>query len=192
MHGLVFTELEKFVTRMQGAEQWQRILDQAQLKHQVFVAVGTYPDADLLKLVQAASAVTKKPANQLLEGFGEFITPTLFSMYRTVILPTWRSLDLIENTEQVIHTVVRSRGGSPPVLSVKRTDATHLVVTYGSQRKLCALARGIIRGIAKHYGEYILITEPQCMLAGAKTCRLDLALGALATVKPVLPGSGKH
>jgi hypothetical protein len=192
MHGLVFTELEKFVTRMQGAEQWQRVLDQAQMKHQVFVAVGTYPDADLLKLVQAATVVTKKPASQLLEGFGEFITPTLFSMYRTVILAEWRSLDLIENTEQVIHTVVRSRGGSPPVLSTKRVDATHLTVSYGSQRKLCALARGIIRGIAKHYGEQILIAEPQCMLAGAKSCRLDLALGALPAVKTALPRSGKH
>lgn len=192
MHGLVFTEFERFVTRMQGAEQWQLILDQAELKHQVFVAVGTYPDADLLRLVQAAATVTKKPAAKLLEGFGEFITPTLFSMYRTVILPGWRSLDLIENTEQVIHTVVRSRGGSPPVLSTKRVDATHLVVSYGSQRKLCALARGIIRGIAKHYGEQILIAEPQCMLAGAKSCRLDLALAGAVAVKPASPRSGKR
>lgn len=183
MHGIIFAELEKFVTLAQGAEQWQRILAQAGLPDRVFMAVGTYPDADLMKLVQGASVVTQKPAAELLEGFGEFITPTLFSMYRAVIAPAWRTLDLVENTESVIHKVVRTRGGTPPVLAVQRIDATHLVVTYGSKRKLCALARGIILGIAKHYREAVAITEPACMLAGAKTCRLQVGLVAAAPVK---------
>lgn len=176
MHGLVFAELERFVTRVHGASQWQLVLAQAQMTSHVFVAVGTYPDADLMKLVQSACAVTRTPVTQLLEGFGEFITPTLFSMYRTVIAKEWRTLDLVENTERVIHTVVRSRGGTPPVLSTQRTDATHLLVTYGSQRKLCALARGIIRGIAKHYHEQVFITETSCMLTGAKNCKLEVSV----------------
>lgn len=183
MHGLVFAELERFVTRAHGAAKWQVVLAQAQMPAQVFVALGTYPDADLMKLVRSACAVTKTPATQLLEGFGEFITPTLFSMYRTVIAKEWRTLELVENTERVIHTVVRSRGGTPPVLSAQRTDATHLTVTYGSQRKLCALARGIIRGIARHYHEQVLITETACMLAGAKNCKLELSLTASHAVK---------
>jgi predicted hydrocarbon binding protein len=120
---------------------------------------------------------------QLLEGFGEFITPKLFSMYRTVISKEWRTLDLVENTESVIHTVVRSRGGTPPVLSVERKDATELVVSYGSKRKLCALARGIIRGIAKHYGERVTIAEPQCMHTGAKSCRLEVKLLPASALK---------
>jgi hypothetical protein len=185
MHGIIFAEFEKFVTQAQGAEQWQRVLAHADMTARVFMAVGTYPDADLMKLVQGASVVTQLPRGQLLEGFGEFITPTLFSMYRTVIARDWRTLDLVANTERVIHTVVRSRGGTPPVLSVHRPDATHLVVSYGSQRKLCALARGIIRGIAKHYRETVSITETACMLAGAKTCQLELSLVAANPVKSV-------
>jgi hypothetical protein len=178
MHGLVFAELERYLTRGHGAEHWQRIVGQAGIAPQVFVALGTYPDADLMKLVQGASAVTKTPVTQLLEGFGEFMTPKLFTMYRTVIAPEWRTLDLVQNTEQVIHTVVRSRGGTPPVLSAQRQDATHLVVTYASRRKLCALARGIIRGIAKHYGESVSILEPTCMLMAARACRLELTVGS--------------
>ena len=183
MHGLVFAELEKFVTRAHGASQWQAVLSQAGMSQQVFVALGTYPDTDLMKLVKAACTITRTPAAPLLEGFGEFITPKLFTMYRTAITSSWRTLDLIENTETVIHTVVRSRGGTPPVLSVTRQDATHLVVDYGSKRKLCALARGIMRGIATHYGESITISEPTCMLLGAKTCRLELSLAPAPAVK---------
>lgn len=185
MHGIIFAEFEKFFTLAQGAEQWQKLLAEAQLPDRVFMAVGTYPDADLMKLVQGASVETKRPVAELLEAFGEFTTPTLFSMYRTVIAPEWRTLDLVENTERVIHKVVRTRGGTPPVLNVQRQDATHLVVTYGSQRKLCALARGIIRGIAKHYREAVSITEPTCMLAGAKACRLKVGLVVAPTIKSV-------
>jgi hypothetical protein len=177
MHGLVFAELERYVTRGHGAEQWRRIVAEAGVTPRVFVALGTYPDAELMKLVQGASTVTKTPVTQLLEGFGEFMAPKLFTMYRTVIAPEWRTLDLVENTEQVIHTVVRSRGGTPPVLSAQRQDATHLVVTYASRRKLCALARGIIRGIAQHYREDISILEPTCMLRAGKVCRLELTRG---------------
>jgi hypothetical protein len=185
MHGIIFAELEKFVTQAQGADQWQEVLAHANLPARVYMAVGSYPDADLMKLVQGASVVTQRPAADLLEGFGEFITPTLFSMYRTVINPAWRTLDLVENTESVIHKVVRTRGGTPPVLAVQRQDATHLVVTYGSKRKLCALARGIILGIAKHYRETVSITQPSCMLDGAKTCRLEVALVVGRAVKSV-------
>jgi hypothetical protein len=175
--------LEKFVTQAHGADQWQQILKQAGVRAQVFVALGTYPDADLMKLAQAAATVTRTPIGALLENFGAFITPTLFTMYRTVISPAWRTLDLVENTESVIHTVVRSRGGTPPVLSVTRQDPTHLVVNYGSNRKLCALARGIMRGIAKHYGETVTIAEPACMLFGAKACRLELSVVDASAVK---------
>lgn len=183
MHGIIFAELEKFVTQGQGPEQWQKVLVEANVPDRVFMAVGTYPDADLMKLVSGASAVTQRPVAELLEAFGEFITPTLFSMYRSVIAPAWRTLDLVENTESVIHKVVRTRGGTPPVLAVQRMDATHLVVSYGSKRKLCALARGIILGIAKHYRETVAITEPACMLAGAKACRLEVGLVAAAPIK---------
>jgi hypothetical protein len=180
MHGLVFAEFEKFVSKSHGPDAWRRVLAHAGTAPQMYVAIGTYPDSELIKLVEAACAVTKKPSAQLLEAFGESITPTLLSMYRAVIVPTWRTLDLVEQTEHVIHTVVRSRGGTPPVLSAKRVDATHLVVNYGSQRKLCALARGIVRGIARHYHESVSISEPSCMLAGAKSCRLEITLNASA------------
>jgi hypothetical protein len=183
MHGLVFAELEKFVTRAHGADTWRQVVSKSGVSSQVFVALGTYPDADLMNLVQAATVVTKTPMTPLLEGFGEFITPTLFSMYRSVIAPGWRTLDLVENTESVIHAVVRTRGGTPPVLSVTRQSPTLLVVSYGSKRKMCALARGIILGIARHYGENVGINETACMLLGAKACQLELSLAAPPTVK---------
>jgi len=45
-------------------------------------------------------------------------------------------------------------------------------VTYDSPRKMCALARGIIHGLGRHYAESITITEPTCMLRGDPACQL--------------------
>jgi hypothetical protein len=39
---------------------------------------------------------------------------------------------------------------------------------------MCALAIGIIRGLAKYYDEQLLIVHTQCMLNGAPDCRIEV------------------
>ena len=46
------------------------------------------------------------------------------------------------------------------------------MISYSSQRKMCALAKGIVKGIASHFKEAVSITESQCMLKGDPTCKL--------------------
>jgi hypothetical protein len=112
----------------------------------------------------------------LLEDFGEFIVPDLVSIYRSMIRPEWRTLDLIDNVENTIHRAVRLRDKSaaPPTLVVSRTSPTEVVVVYSSPRRLCGVAKGIARGVAKHYGERISVTESSCMLRNDSCCRLSM------------------
>jgi predicted hydrocarbon binding protein len=51
------------------------------------------------------------------------------------------------------------------------------VVTYTSARHLCAVGRGIIRGLAKQFRERVTIIEPVCMLRGATACELHVQVG---------------
>ena len=60
-----------------------------------------------MALVQTGSKITNIPVPALLEAFGEFIAPQLLDMGRGSIQPSWRTLDVIENTEESMHTVVR-------------------------------------------------------------------------------------
>jgi predicted hydrocarbon binding protein len=39
---------------------------------------------------------------------------------------------------------------------------------------MCKFAKGIIRGIAAHFGDKIEILEYQCMLVGAAACVLQI------------------
>ena len=176
MHGIIHLQLQRFVEDKYGAAGWQELERRAGLERQVITAVQSYPDDDIVRLVAAAVGLTGVPANDLLEAFGEFLVPTYLSVYGSLVKPSWRTLDLLEHTEHTIHRVVRVRqpGATPPELSVERTSKTEVVVTYGSQRRLCAVARGIIKGVAAHFGERVQLSERSCMLRGADSCRISV------------------
>ena len=178
MHGLIHVQLRQFVESRHGVSGWHELNRRAGLDSRAFTALGTYPDADMTRLVSEAANLTGMPVGDLLEAFGEFVAPTLLNLYSSLVKPGWRTLDLLEHTERTIHRVVRARqpGAAPPELSVWRTSKTEVIVTYASQRRMCGLARGIIRGVSVHYDEQVQISEQTCMLQGANTCQIRVRL----------------
>lgn len=183
MHGIVHAELQKFVLARHGRSAWQELLKQSGLGSKTYLVSQHYPDSDVLTLVTTASRMTGTPVPQLLEDFGEFIASDLVNMYRPLLDPQWRTLDLLEHTEGTIHSVVRMRnpGASPPELRCRRASAGEVRVSYNSARKMCALARGIIRGLGKHFGETLHIEEGACMHRGAPSCEISVRLAAQAS-----------
>lgn len=175
MHGTIFHELEKYVTTRLGDGAWQRLRSDAGIDpSRVYDVLSSYPDEEVGALVGTASTQTGIAVPALLEDFGEFIAPDLLEMYWGAIAPEWRTLDVIEHTETTIHSIVRidHKDSSPPYLQAKRTGPTEVVVTYTSQRRLCAVARGITRGIARHFNEVVEIRDERCMHRGDDDCVL--------------------
>jgi len=176
MHGFIFSELRDYVIARLGTDAWPSLLERARVGPKTYLNYREYPDEESVVLVVTASEVTGLPAATILEDFGAFLAPHLFKIYRPLIDPTWRTLEFIEHTEATIHNVVRARnsGARPPSLRCRRVGPETVVVTYGSPRKLCAVARGIIRGLAEHFGEKVEISERDCMLAGQPTCQIQV------------------
>ncbi len=176
MHGIIHLELEKFVVSGFGRPAWEKLLDKTKLTSRLYTPVQSYPDDDIVTLVGAAVEMTGKSATELLEGFGEFLVPTYLHVYGALLDSSWRTLDVIEHTEETIHRVVRMRqpGAAPPRLQVERTSDDSVLITYDSPRKLCAVARGISRGIAKHCGERVAIVDRACMHGGAPKCLISV------------------
>ena len=174
MHGIIFNELKKYANTTFGEKTWEALLAEAGLAGSMYLASRSYPDEQVGAIVGAASRVSGTPAEQLLEGFGEFIAPDLLAMFRSLIRAEWRTLDVLENTEETIHKVVRLQYADalPPYLHVARTAPDAVLIVYTSARRLCAIAKGIARGVAAHYGETIVLDEQTCMLKGAKECRI--------------------
>lgn len=176
MHGIVFGELKQYVTARLGPSGWSELLEDAGLGSKLYLAIQEYPDEELGAILGAASARTGLPAAALLQDFGDFIGPHLVRMYRMYIQPEWKTLDVIEHTEERVHKIVRlqHRGARPPYLSTTRRGDDEIVIHYASERRLCALAKGIATGIARHYGETLAVHELTCMHSGAATCEIVL------------------
>ena len=176
MHGLIFLQLQKFAQNKAGSKAWDILLKEANLSGNSYSPVKTYPDEEAFALVGAASRILNQSASEILEAFGEFLAPELIYLYSKMLDPKWKTLDVIENTEKLVHTAVRvgNPGAKPPVLECIRTTENELQIMYSSDRQMCQLAKGIITGIARYFGETITVTEDACMHRGDPFCALQV------------------
>ena len=176
MHGLIFVQLKKYASARLGLEAWDELLHKAALQGRMYLPVQQYPDDEMHALVRAISLRTGGDADAVLQDLGVFMAPELVRMYGSLLHRSWTTLDVIEHTENTIHRVVRARnpGARSPELKAERTAPDEVVVTYASARRLCGFAKGIVRGLAGHFGETVTVDEPSCMLRGDGECRLHV------------------
>ena len=129
----------------------------------MYTTFSTYPDTDAVSIVSAASKLTKFAIPEILEDFGMFITPDLMNMYRSIIKSDWDMFDMLLQTEEMVHKVVRiqNEGAEPPKLMFEKIDDKKLKFIYNSPRKMSDVAKGIIRGVANHYKEDVELTKSE-------------------------------
>ena len=176
MHGLILVNLQKFAQQSLGPEEWRSALSKSGLDRNSFSAGSVYEDRQALELIVLAAETLNVPVDEVVEMFGRFLSAELIRLYQRVIKPHWRTLDIIENTETFIHSAVRvgNPGALPPVLDAIRLSENELQLLYSSDRKLCKLAIGIIKGLADHFQEVIEIHKDSCMLQGDPFCTFRL------------------
>ncbi|WP_400191205.1 heme NO-binding domain-containing protein [Hymenobacter sp. B81] len=163
MHGSIFLLLKRYVQTTYDHSTWLKLLDVSGLSGQDFDHKEVYPDAHIYALVGSAARMTGIPAETLQEKFGEYLVPDLMHMYAKLVEPGWRTLEMIEHTERVMHKRVREEHAenAPPVLDVRRLGPNELLIDYVSGRRMSALAVGIVRGLATYFDEAEQITvEP--------------------------------
>lgn len=174
VNGVIFQEIGSFAQSLLGPHAWEGLQLAVCPPGRVYYRVADYPDEEAMALIAAMAEQMHEPPGTVLYQLGEFIALDLLRMAHYWIAPEWRTLDLIVNTEATIHAALRNGGSrtDPPRLRTRRTGPNEVEVLYDSPRRLCALARGIIVGLAKHYGEDVTVTESACMLKGDPACLL--------------------
>jgi len=174
VQAVIFAELKKYAETRLGADAWRPLLREAGVTRPLYAPGQDYPDQEAGAIVGVASRKTGLAPDAVLQDYGEFIAPDLVRMYAHIIAPGWRTLDLLEHTEEAIHKAVRRDNpkASPPRLKCARKGPDEVVIHYSSPRRMCGVAKGIVRGLARHYGEKVSLTEPTCMLKGGSECQL--------------------
>jgi hypothetical protein len=155
VHGSIFNLLKRFVQTQYDHSTWLRLVELSGLHSADFEMSEVYPDAHMYALVGQAAEMTGIPAVQLQEKFGEFLVPDLMLVYKRYVQPGWGTLEMIEHTEDAMHGAVRrdAPGTRPPILHVTRLSEKELEIEYESERRMGALAVGIIRGLAAYFDE---------------------------------------
>ncbi|CAN7360596.1 heme NO-binding domain-containing protein [Massilia sp. LjRoot122] len=171
MKGIVFNLLEEAVSSDFGEATWDRLLDDAGLDG-AYTSLGSYDDAEVVRLVEVASRALQIPPQDVLRWFGRRAMPLLVKRYPQFFggHTTGRSFLLTLNS--LIHPEVRKLypGATPPVFDFDTSDSETLVIGYNSARRLCALAEGFMQGAAEHYREQAQVRQSQCMHDGADKC----------------------
>lgn len=182
MHGFILSEIKKYVEAKFDRKTWYELLERAGIADREYTNFLEYPDGEAVAIVGVASEVTGLSPAAILEDFGTFLGADLLRIYRPLIHPGWRTLDFLAHIEETIHRVVRERNRSarPPALACRREGADQVLIVYTSPRKMCAIARGIVHGVAGHYGEEIAIDEETCMHRGDPSCRIRVRLTSAA------------
>lgn len=177
MKGIVFNLLEECVTDAHGADVWDQMLEDAGVAG-VYTSLGSYPDADLLSLVAAASEQLAVPADDVVRWFGQAAIPLLAGSYPEFFSAHDRTLPFLLTLNDVIHPEVLKLypGADVPVFDFAMDGERVLVMGYASARRLCALAEGFVAGAAAHFGEAVLITQEACMKTGADRCLIRVTL----------------
>src|SRR5215467_15372263 len=98
MHGLIFAELKKYVETKFDSATWDKLLEKAGQKNNLYLSSNVYPDNDILSLVTAACEMTGFSVSTILEDFGTFVAADLIHQYKFLVNPSWTLLEFLANT----------------------------------------------------------------------------------------------
>ena len=177
VQGIFLDELEKFVVRELGQTGLARVRGLTGRGTSGYRFDASYPDDELKLIIRGLAEATATHPEDLMEQYAEAMVPGLLEVYGFLVDPRWSFIDFLVNTQDVIHKglKVSSPAAKPPDMQVQRIGAEGVAIFYRSKRRLCPVAKGIIRGAAAHYQVQVVIGEERCMLRGDPECVITVS-----------------
>ena|SRR5579872_4899447 len=177
MKGIVFNLLEEVVCDHHGVATWDKLLEAAEVEG-AYTSLGSYPDIEMTRLVDAASTALKLSSDSVLRWFGRNAMPLLAQRYPAFFEPHRSARPFILTLNSIIHPEVRKlyAGAHCPHFHFEEDSDRALLMGYRSPRRLCALAHGFIEGAAAHYHETAEVEHRQCMSHGDDRCVLRVLI----------------
>ena len=174
MKGILFNLAEEVVEQAYGADTWERIIDASQVSG-AYTTLGNYPDEEFSKIIGGAVEVLGASEAMVVSSIAEGALPLLSDRYPDFFSGHSSARSFVLTLNEIIHPEVRKLYPGVDVPEFAFTDGGpdgELMVGYQSQRQLCALAEGFIRGAATRFGETVVITHDKCMHRGDPSCQI--------------------
>ena len=180
MKGVVFNILEDVVSEEHGESAWDDLLDEAGVEG-AYTAIGSYSDAEFVQLLQCLPGAQDYALSEALRLFGRSAMARLAALYPALFEPHSSTTPFLLTLNDIIHPEVRKLypGADVPDFGFDTSSTGILRMRYGSKRKLCAFAEGLIEGAATHFGERASIVQSSCMVRGDEHCDLEIRFGSV-------------
>ncbi|MBL8341521.1 MAG: heme NO-binding domain-containing protein [Rubrivivax sp.] len=165
MKGVVFTQFLEFVASRFGEDTVDDIIEACALQSGgAYTSVGTYSHEEMHALAGALAERCGLPAAELVRDFGHHLAGSFEHGHPEFFRRSGSYFDVLASVEEHIHVEVRKLypDAELPTFTVVERSATRMVMDYRSPRRLGALAEGLLRGSARHFGvEAAVQAQPQ-------------------------------
>lgn len=177
MKGIIFNVLEEVVVASHGEDVWDDLLE-AVGSNGIYTSLGSYPDEQVVALVQAAAQALGLTPVEVLRWFGRQAMPRLALRYPDFFTAYRSSRPFVLALNTIIHPEVRKlyTGALCPHFDFREADDGSLLIGYRSPRQLCALAHGFIEGAADYYAEQVAVDHLECMHRGDERCLMRMTI----------------
>ncbi len=181
MKGVVFTEFLDFTAALHGPDMVDDIIDDARLPNDgAYTSVGTYPFTEMQRLVTALTVRSKQPLSDLMSAFGVHLCRRFAIRYPEFFHSQSNLFDFVESVDRHIHVEVHKLypDAELPRFSTQARDASTLVIDYRGCRPLEALAGGMIKAAAAHYGEVVTVERTRLQIEVGDAVRFTVTRAA--------------
>lgn len=178
MKGVINKGIQELVEAKFGAEAWDKVKEMAKCEEPFFSTSEDYPDQMTMDLAKAASEVSGLPLETVLVEFGKFwVSNTGLESYPTFFkLAGKTTREFLLNMNKVHKQVTKNiRNARPPTFEYEEVPDGRLLIHYRSDRRLCAVLRGLILGVGNHFDEELQLKETSCMNNGDPQCTMDVS-----------------
>ncbi|MEU3561350.1 MULTISPECIES: heme NO-binding domain-containing protein [unclassified Kitasatospora] len=177
MKGVVFDLLNEVVSRQYGLLAWGELIDASGVDG-TYTSLGNYPDEEFMSIVAAAAPMFGKSETEVVRWLGREALPIFAERYPMFFAGHSSARTFLLTLEDIIHPEVRRLypGAAVPSFRFETPASGVLVMSYSSQRQLCAFGEGLIEGAAEHFGEDVRIDQSSCTGRGDPECVFEVTL----------------
>lgn len=182
VHGIVFHSFRDFTAKQLSAHHEAVWRDAGE-----YAADRAYPDEAFGALLARTSVASKLSEAEVLRRFGAFAAQETFvSLHPDYYSGSPGTRIFLLHVEERIHELVRSAlpGAAPPRLRVVPLGTGDVMISYTSERGLCALLEGLVHGTAAYYGEEVSTEQVQCLHRGDLACAFVVHVRGGSTSAP--------
>jgi len=156
MKGIVFTEFLDMVEQEFGYEVVDELIESTDLpSNGIYTSIGTYHHSEIVALLTGLSEKVNIDAGVLLKSFGKYLFKTFLASYPQFFEACDNAFAFLESIDTHIHVEVQKLYPSAtlPKFTTTVDDQGQMCMIYESERRMAALAEGLIESSLQHYGE---------------------------------------